>query len=41
MEVDVAQWVPLLVPLPLVGFWAWMFRDMANSRYLSSGEKNN
>ncbi len=40
MEVGMTQFVPLLIPLPLIGFWAWMFRDMSNSRYLSSGEKN-
>jgi hypothetical protein len=31
--------ISLIVVLPLLGFWAWMYRDMSNSQYLSSDEK--
>jgi hypothetical protein len=34
------QLILLIVPLPLVGFWFWMFRDLTNNDYLSSDEKN-
>ena len=30
----------LMIPLPFVGFWFWMFRDMMNNVYLTSEEKN-
>jgi hypothetical protein len=34
------QLILLIVPLPLVGFWFWMFRDLTKNDYLSSDEKN-
>ncbi len=40
-EVDMVQPVLLFIPLPLLIFWLWMFRDMLNNEYLSSSEKNN
>ncbi len=33
--------VAVLLPVPLFVFWLWMFRDMTNNDYLSSGERNN
>ncbi len=29
----------ILVPLPLLIFWAWMFRDMLNNRYLPANAR--
>ncbi len=34
------QLLLLVIPLPFVGFWFWMFRDMMNNPYLSEREKN-
>ena len=31
---------PVVVILPLVGFWMWMFRDMVNNRYLTTEARN-
>ncbi len=31
----------VLLPVPLLVFWLWMFRDMSNNDYLSNGERNN
>jgi len=31
----------MMIALPLVGFWFWMFKDMADNHYLSADEKNN
>ncbi len=32
--------VPLLIGLPLIGFWIWMLVDLANNDYISRQEKN-
>ncbi len=34
------QLILVLIPLPLMVFWLWMFRDMMNNEYLSNREKN-
>lgn len=34
------QLMILMIPLPLVAFWFWMFRDMVKNDYLSPKEKN-
>lgn len=34
------QMLPLLLALPLIAFWMWMFREMANNPELTRGEKN-
>ncbi len=31
--------IPLIIGLPLVGFWIWMLVDLANNDYLSNNEK--
>ncbi len=31
--------IPLIIILPLIVFWLWMARDMANNDNLSSSEK--
>ncbi len=31
--------ITVLLPLPLIGFWFWMFRDMTNNDYLTGNEK--
>jgi hypothetical protein len=35
------QLIPMMIALPLAGFWFWMFKDMTDNEYLSSDEKNN
>lgn len=32
-------WVPLLIIVPLVIFWGWMYRDMTNNDELPAGDK--
>ena len=29
------QFISIIIILPLVGFWFWMFRDLINNVYLS------
>jgi cbb3-type cytochrome oxidase subunit 3 len=36
-----AQLIPFIFILPLIAFWAWMFRDMANNDRLPSSAKDN
>jgi hypothetical protein len=33
--------IPMIIVLPLITFWFWMFKDMADNDYLSADEKNN
>jgi hypothetical protein len=35
------QLIPMLISLPLIGFWLWMFRDLAKNDYLPANSKNN
>jgi hypothetical protein len=35
------QLIPMMIGLPLIGFWFWMFRDMTNNEYLSSDSRYN
>lgn len=35
------QLITLIAILPLIGFWAWMLRDMMNNDDLSPGEQQN
>jgi heme/copper-type cytochrome/quinol oxidase subunit 4 len=35
------QMIPMLIGLPFIGFWFWMFMDMTNNPYLSKSAKNN
>ncbi len=35
------QLIPMLIGLPFIGFWFWMFWDMTKNDYLSSESKNN
>ena len=34
------QLLPLLLVIPLIAFWIWMFRDMLNNRDLSDTAKS-
>ena len=34
------QLIPVLIGMPLIGFWLWMFLDMTNNPYLSRETKN-
>ncbi len=31
----------VLAPVPLFGFWLWMFRDMTNNEYISGQSRYN
>ncbi len=33
------QFIPLILSLPLIGFWVTMFRDLTQNDYLSKNEK--
>jgi hypothetical protein len=35
------QLIPMIISLPLVVFWIWMFRDLINNDYLPNDSKNN
>ncbi len=35
------QLLPLLLVIPLIAFWLWMFRDMLNNRNISDTARNN
>jgi hypothetical protein len=35
------QFLPLLLVVPLIVFWIWMFRDMLNNRNISDTAKTN
>lgn len=35
------QLMPMLVGLPLIGFWLWMLVDLSKNDYLSKNTKNN
>jgi hypothetical protein len=35
------QFIPLLIGLPLIGFWFWMLIDLSNNDYLPQNTKNN
>lgn len=35
------QMIPILIGMPLIGFWLWMLVDMTNHPYLSRKAKNN
>jgi len=35
------QLIPMLISLPLIAFWLWMFVDLANNDYIPSESKNN
>jgi hypothetical protein len=30
----------IIIVLPLLGFWIWMFRDMTNNDYLTANSKS-
>jgi hypothetical protein len=34
------QIIPMVISLPLIGFWFLMFRDMLDNQYLSRQERN-
>jgi dipeptide/tripeptide permease len=34
------QWIPLLLIIPVIIFWVWMFRDMLNNKNLSDTAKS-
>ncbi len=34
------QCIIVFVPIPLFGFWFWMFRDMMNNPYLTNQERH-
>jgi hypothetical protein len=36
-----AQLIPILIGLPLIGFWLWMLTDLSKNDYLSGSKKNN
>ena len=33
------NFIPMLIGLPLIGFWFWMLRDLSNNQYISSSSK--
>ncbi len=35
------QLIPMIVAIPLIGFWFWMLVDLANNNYISRESKNN
>ena len=35
------QFIPLILGLPLIGFWLWMLVDLSNNKYLPRNTKNN
>ena len=37
---SLVQLIPVILLLPLLVFWAWMFRDMLNNDNLPSSAKN-
>ncbi len=37
---SLVQLIPVILLLPLLAFWAWMFRDMLNNDSLPSSAKN-
>ncbi len=39
-EFSPVQLLPLLLAIPLIAFWIWMFRDMLNNRDLSDTARN-
>ena len=39
-EFSLAQLLPLLFVIPLIVFWAWMFRDMVANDNLPDNAKN-
>ncbi len=39
-EFSPVQPLPLLLVIPLIAFWIWMFRDMLNNRDLSDTARN-
>jgi hypothetical protein len=39
-EFSPVQLLPLLLVIPLIAFWIWMFRDMLNNRDLSDTARN-
>ena len=39
-EFSPVQLLPLLLVIPLIAFWIWMFRDMLNNRDLSDTAKS-
>lgn len=39
-EFSLAQLLPLLLVIPLLIFWAWMFRDMIRNANLPDSAKN-
>ncbi|HEX9013964.1 MAG TPA: hypothetical protein VF813_10620 [Anaerolineaceae bacterium] len=34
------QLIPMLIGIPLIGFWGWMFGEMSRNPYLTSREKS-
>jgi cbb3-type cytochrome oxidase subunit 3 len=39
-QFSLVQLIPLILVLPLIAFWAWMFRDMLNNDSLPDDAKN-
>ncbi len=37
----ILQLIPMMIGLPLIGFWLWMLMDLTNNDYLSRDSKNN
>ncbi len=36
-----AELLPVIFGIPLIGFWLWMLIDMTNNKYISRESKNN
>jgi hypothetical protein len=34
------QLMPVVIGIPIIGFWLWMLVDMTNNQYLSRESKN-
>ena len=39
-EFSPVQLLPLLLVIPLIAFWLWMFRDMLNNANISDAARN-
>ncbi len=33
--------IPILISIPILGFWFWMLSDLSNNEYISKQEKTN
>ncbi len=36
-----AELIPIVISIPILGFWFWMLSDLSNNDYISKQEKTN